>query len=53
MQDLFETFRATIEQALDDESITLADVLAALELAKADLINVMLSADDDEEGEAE
>lgn len=52
MNELFETFRATIEAALDsDESLTLADVLAALELTKADLINVMLTADED--GDAE
>jgi hypothetical protein len=51
MTELFETFRATIEQALDDEAITLADVVCALELAKADLINVMLSAGDDDDSE--
>jgi hypothetical protein len=55
MTELFETFRATIEEALNDENLTLADVVCALELAKADLLNVMLTAgdDDDIEGDAE
>ena len=49
MPELFETIRATISDALDaDDSLTLADALAALELAKADLINLILSGDDDD-----
>jgi hypothetical protein len=52
MNELFDTIRATIEEALEaDVSLTLADVLAALELVKADLINVMLSAGDDDDSE--
>lgn len=50
MSDLFETIRATIEAALDaDDSLTLADVNLALDLAKADLLNVILTDDDDSE----
>lgn len=53
MADLFETFRATIESALEaDETLTLADVNTALDLAKADLLNIILTAGDDEGEEA-
>lgn len=53
MADLLETFRATIEAALEaDEALTLADVNTALDLAKADLLNIILTAGDDEGEEA-
>jgi hypothetical protein len=57
MEALFNTFRAVIDEALEaDDTLTLADVNTALDLTKADLINVMLTAgddDDDSEDDAE